>query len=305
MDDSRDGGGGTASGTTVEQAEPRREQRPSVWAVGDVQGCFDALQALLEKIRFDRQCDTLWFTGDLVNRGPQSLETLRFVKNLGVRAIAVLGNHDLHLLAAANGQAHHNKHDTFNDVLAAPDRDELLDWLRHRPLLHHDTDLGWTLVHAGLLPQWDLTDAQRLATEAEMVLQGSDMMDFFAHMYGDTPDHWRADLRSHERMRVIVNAFTRLRYCDREGAMDLRVKVAPGKQPPDLVPWFQAPHRRSHDMRIVFGHWSTLGPYQGDNVLALDSGCLRGWALTAAKLHPGNIELVSIRCSARYTSWKN
>jgi len=268
----------------------------AIWAIGDVQGCFDALLALLEKIRFDRQRDTLWFTGDLVNRGPRSLETLRFVKSLGARAITVLGNHDLHLLAAAGGQARHSKYDTFDDVLAAPDRDELLDWLRHRPLLHHDADLGWTLIHAGLLPPWSLADAMRYAAEAETVLRGPGMTDFFAHMYGDTPDHWRDDLRGHERTRVIVNAFTRLRYCDREGAMDLRVKVAPGEQPPDLVPWFQAPRRRSREARIVFGHWSTLGPYQGDNVLALDSGCLWGRLLTAARLEPGTAEMVGVSC---------
>jgi len=268
----------------------------TTWAIGDVQGCFDALQALLEKIHFDRARDRLWFTGDLVNRGPASLETLRFVKDLGERAVTVLGNHDLHLLAAAHGHARHSKHDTFDDVLAAPDRDELLDWLRRRPLLHHDAELGWTLIHAGLLPQWDLADAQRLATEADNVLRGPGMVDFFAHMYGDIPDHWREELRGHERTRVIVNAFTRLRYCDREGAMDLRFKGALGDQPPDLVPWFQAPHRRSRDARIVFGHWSTLGPYDGDNVLALDSGCLWGRLLTAARLESGHAEMVSIPC---------
>ncbi len=270
----------------------------TVWAIGDVQGCFDALQALLEKIRFDPARDRLWFTGDLVNRGPASLETLRFVKDLGERAVTVLGNHDLHLLAAANGQARHSKHDTFDDVLAAPDRDALLDWLRHRPLLHHDVALGWTLVHAGLLPQWNLADAQRLAAEAEAVLHGPGMTEFFAHMYGDTPDHWRDDLHGHERTRVIVNAFTRLRFCDREGAMDLRFKGVPGSQPPDLVPWFRAPRRRSGDARVVFGHWSTLGPYDGDNVLALDGGCLWGRSLCAARILPGSAEIFSVRCGA-------
>jgi len=283
-------------GAVAEEVAPHRARQPNVWAIGDVQGCFDALQALLEKIRFEPARDVLWFTGDLVNRGPQSLETLRFVRDLGERAVTVLGNHDLHLLAVAHGHARHHKHDTFDDVLAATDRDELLDWLRRRPVLHHDAALGWTLIHAGLLPQWDLADAQRLAAEVETMLRGPGMTEFLAHMYGNLPDHWRETLHGHERTRVIVNAFTRLRYCDREGAMDLRFTVAPGAQPPDLVPWFQVPQRRSRDMRLVFGHWSTLGPYAGDNVLALDSGCLWGRVLTAARLEPGTAEIVSIPC---------
>ena len=231
----------------------------TTYAIGDVQGCFDALQALLQKIRFDPAHDTLWFTGDLVNRGPRSLETLRFVKRLGERAVSVLGNHDLHLLAVAAGVAKQKKQDTFDEILAAHDRDELLDWLRHRLLLHHDAALGWTLVHAGLLPPWGLADAQRLAREAESGLQSDRAGGFLAHMYGDLPDRWREDLTGHERLRVIVNAFTRLRYCGLEGNMDLRFKGAPGSQPPDRVPWFKVPQRRSRGLRIVFGHWSTLG----------------------------------------------
>ncbi|MFA5812197.1 MAG: symmetrical bis(5'-nucleosyl)-tetraphosphatase [bacterium] len=268
----------------------------TTYAIGDVQGCFDALQALLEKIRFDPAHDRLRFTGDLVNRGPRSLETLRFVKGLGERAVNVLGNHDLHLLAVAAGAAKRKKHDTLDDVLAAPDRNELLDWLRRRPLLHHDAALDWTLVHAGLLPQWDLADAQRLAREAETVLQSDHADDFLAHMYGDLPNHWREDLTGHERLRVIVNAFTRLRYCDLEGKMDLRFKGAPGSQPLDQVPWFQAPHRRSGAEHIVFGHWSTLGAYQDHGVLGLDGGCLWGRELCGARLEPGAAQILSIRC---------
>ncbi len=270
----------------------------ATYAIGDVQGCFDALQALLEKIRFDRARDTLWFTGDLVNRGPQSLETLRFVKHLGERTVCVLGNHDLHLLAVAAGQAKHKKQDTLDEILAAPDREELLAWLRRRPLLHHDTVLGWTLVHAGLLPQWDLVEARRLAAEAEGVLRGDAAATFFAHMYGGLPDHWHENLAGYERLRVIVNAFTRLRYCDREGNMDLRFKGAPGSQPPDLVPWFQAPGRRSRGLDIVFGHWSTLGAHQGDGVLALDGGCLWGRELCAARLEPRAAQIFSVPCQA-------
>lgn len=268
----------------------------TTYAIGDIQGCFDALQALLEKIRFDSSRDTLWFTGDLVNRGPQSLETLRFVRGLGERAVAVLGNHDLHLLAVANGTAKRKNQDTLDEILTAPDRDPLLDWLRHRPLLHHDVALGWTLVHAGLLPQWDLADAQRLAREAETVLRTDAADNFLANMYGDLPDRWHETLSGHERLRVIVNAFTRLRYCDQAGKMDLHFKGAPGSQAPGLVPWFQAPRRRSSAEHIVFGHWSTLGAYQADGVLGLDGGCLWGRELCGARLESGTAQILSIHC---------
>ncbi len=268
----------------------------TTYAIGDVQGCFDALQALLEKIRFDPAQDTLWFTGDLVNRGPQSLETLRFVKKLGERAVCVLGNHDLHLLAVAASATGRKQQDTLDDVLAAPDREPLLDWLRHRPLLHHDAALGWTLVHAGLLPPWDLADARRLAREVEAALRGNRGDEFFLHLYGDLPNRWHEDLSGYERLRVVVNSLTRLRYCDLEGNMDFRFKDAPGGQPPSFVPWFKVPQRRSRGLRIVFGHWSTLGPYQDDGVLALDGGCLWGRELCAARLGPGVAQILSIRC---------
>lgn len=268
----------------------------TTYAIGDVQGCFDALQALLEKIRFDPSRDTLWFTGDLVNRGPQSLETLRFVSGLGKRAVTVLGNHDLHLLAVASGTAKRKKQDTLDEVLTAPDGGPLLDWLRHRPLLHHDVALGWTLVHAGLLPQWDLAEAQQLAREAEIVLRSDAADNFLANMYGDLPDRWHENLAGHERLRVIVNAFTRLRYCDPEGKMELHFKGAPGSQPPGLVPWFQAPHRRSGAEHIVFGHWSTLGAHQDHGVLGLDGGCLWGRELCGARLEPGATQILSVRC---------
>jgi bis(5'-nucleosyl)-tetraphosphatase (symmetrical) len=270
----------------------------AIYAIGDLQGCLDALQRLLERLRFDPGGDTLWFTGDLVNRGPASLATLRFVKALGPRAIAVLGNHDLHLLAVAAGTERFRKRDTLVEILRAPDRDELLAWLRTRPLLHDDAALGCVLVHAGLLPQWDLADARRLAREAEAVIAG-DAAEFFRHMYGDLPDHWREDLRGHERLRVIVNAFTRMRYCDSEGNMDLRYKEPPGLQPPDLLPWFQVPGRRSVGVRVVFGHWSALGQYRGDNVIALDSGCVWGRTLSALRLDAASAPFVEVRCSNR------
>jgi bis(5'-nucleosyl)-tetraphosphatase (symmetrical) len=255
-----------------------------VYAIGDIQGCYAPLQALLARMRFDPARDALWFTGDLVNRGPQSAEVLRFVRGLGERAVVVLGNHDLHLLAVAAGARRARPQDTFADVLAAPDAGELIGWLRARPLLHHDDRLGYTLVHAALHPHWDLDTARRLAAELEAALRGAEHAAFFARMYGDTPDRWDEALTGAERLRVIVNVFTRLRYCTPGGRMDLAPVGPPSTQPAGLLPWFQAPGRRSRDLRIVFGHWSLLGPYQGDGVLAIDTGCLWGRQLTAARL---------------------
>ncbi|OGI57693.1 MAG: bis(5'-nucleosyl)-tetraphosphatase (symmetrical) [Candidatus Muproteobacteria bacterium RBG_19FT_COMBO_61_10] len=258
----------------------------AVYAIGDVQGCFDPLRALLDKLNYDPGADCLWFAGDLVNRGPQSLQVLRFVRSLP-KAVVVLGNHDLHLLAVASGQAPRKKHDTFDDVLCAPDRDELLGWLRTCPLLHHDAALGSVLVHAGLLPQWDLAMALRLAAEAGESIRRSDRNELFTHMYGDLPDHWQDDLGGWARLRIIINAFTRLRYCDAHGRMDLRPKGRPGKQASHLLPWFQVPARMTRNTRIVFGHWSTLGLWDADGVIALDSGCLWGGKLTAVRLDAG------------------
>jgi bis(5'-nucleosyl)-tetraphosphatase (symmetrical) len=269
----------------------------SVYAIGDVQGCYQPLRSLLARIGFDPARDRLWFTGDLVNRGPQSLEVLRFVKGLDDRAVCVLGNHDLHLLAVAAGTARRNKRDTLDEVLRAADREELLQWLRTRPLLHHDVNLGRTLIHAGLLPSWDLADARRLALEAESALQGDQPEIFFRHMYGDLPDHWNERLRGVDRLRVIINAFTRLRYCDLEGNMDLRPKGPPGSQSPDLLPWFQVPGRRSREHKIIFGHWSALGLWQGDGVIGLDSGCLWGGSLSAVRLDGARAEFFSVPCA--------
>lgn len=273
----------------------------ATFVVGDVQGCYLPLRKLLDRLHFDRARDYLWFTGDLVNRGPQSLEVLRFVSRLGERVVCVLGNHDLHLLAVAAGAARIKKQDTLEAVLHAPDRDELLGWLRARPLLHHDAALDCTLVHAGLLPSWGLAQAQRLAREAEDMLRSADGENFFHHMYGDLPDHWNENLHGYDRWRVIVNGFTRLRYCDRDGHMDLRPKGPPGSQPPDLLPWFQAPGRRSRGLRIIFGHWSALGLWQGDGVIGLDSGCLWGRSLSAARLDPEPVEFFSVDCEPRST----
>jgi len=267
----------------------------AVYAIGDVQGCYDNLRALLEKIGYDRARDRLWFVGDLVNRGPQSAAVLRFVMGLE-QAVCVLGNHDLHLLAVAAGRARARPEDRLEDVLTAPDRDALLHWLRSRPLLHHDAALGYTLVHAGLLPAWDLTVAQALAREAEAVLRGPDASELYTQMYGDEPGAWDASLGGWARLRVIINAFTRLRYCWPDGRMDLRPKGPPGSQPRGLLPWFQVPGRVSQTLRIVFGHWSTLGLWNRDGVIGLDSGCLWGGSLSAVRLAE-TPEFFSVPCT--------
>jgi bis(5'-nucleosyl)-tetraphosphatase (symmetrical) len=254
----------------------------AVYAIGDVQGCFDELRLLLDKIAFDPSADQAWFVGDLVNRGPRSLETLRFVKNLGNAAIAVLGNHDLHLLAVAGGVSKTKRRDTFGDILGAPDREELLDWLRRRPLLH--TDGSFYLIHAGLPPQWTLEDAVERAREAEETLRGDGFLAFLLHMHGDHPDLWSADLAGWERIRFIVNCLTRIRYIDFEGRLNLKEKGAPGRQAKGLLPWFRAPGRLGRDGQIVFGHWSTLGLHRENGCVCLDTGCLWGGALTALRL---------------------
>ncbi|MGH8115334.1 MAG: symmetrical bis(5'-nucleosyl)-tetraphosphatase [Rhodanobacteraceae bacterium] len=261
----------------------------AVFAIGDIQGCYDELQRLLERIKYNPTRDTLWFAGDLVNRGPQSLQTLRFVKNLPERTVCVLGNHDLHLLARAAGVQRHKASDTLDEVLAAPDCDDLLDWLRHRPLLHHDSALGFTLVHAGLPPEWDLTLARKCAHDLESVLRGDACRDFLHHMYGNAPARWSDDLQGTERLRFIVNCFTRLRYCDAQGHMHMKPKGAPGTQAAGLMPWFEVPGRKSANTNIVFGHWSTLGQihWPQAQVHGLDTGCIWGGCLTALNLDTG------------------
>ncbi len=257
----------------------------AVYAVGDLQGCIDPLRRLLDDLAFDPANDQLWFCGDLVNRGPASLETLRFVHGLGERAVTVLGNHDLHLVAVAYDPHRSAKSkDTLEDILTAPDREELLEWLRRRPLLHHDGGLGYTMVHAGLPPEWDLEDATSAAAELEAVLAGPDFIGFLREMYGDRPDRWSPDLEGRDRLRFIVNCFTRMRYCRADGRLDLAEKGPPERAAEGLVPWFRVPGRRSRDLKIVFGHWSTLGGVTDENVFALDTGCVWGGRLTALRL---------------------
>lgn len=271
----------------------------ATYAIGDLQGCFDDLQRLLEQIHFDDRRDFLWFTGDLVNRGPGSLQCLRFVHHLGEQAITVLGNHDLSLLATAAGFRKPRAGDTLDDILAAPDREELLHWLRHRPLLHTDTLLNYTLVHAGLPPQWRLDDAAARAREVEAVLQSDRYHELLSHMYGDQPDCWSETLNGFERWRFIINAFTRLRFCTASGQLDLKTKGGPGSQPGGLYPWFNAPERRSREARIVFGHWSTLGLAREENAYSLDTGCVWGGRLTAMRLDTPEPEYFSVECEVR------
>jgi len=261
----------------------------ATYAIGDVQGCFKPLVALLQKIDFDKNRDQLWFTGDLVNRGPESLAVLRFVHDLGDAAVTVLGNHDLHLLAVASGQARPKRRDTMEEIFSAADCESLLAWLRGRPLIHRDAQLGFTMVHAGLVPQWSLDTAQQRALEVESVLRSDNYTDFFARMYGNEPRRWKSELSGWERLRFITNVFTRIRYCDDNGTLDLNEKQAPASVVPPLKPWFEIENRKSTNETIIFGHWSTLGLYESNNVICLDSGCLWGGSMTAMRLdHPDN-----------------
>jgi bis(5'-nucleosyl)-tetraphosphatase (symmetrical) len=267
----------------------------STYAIGDIQGCFDELQQLLKKIHFDPARDRLWFTGDLVNRGPKSLETLRFVKGLGDSAITVLGNHDLHLLAVwQNRQKHFKSNDTLGPLLRADDVDELLNWLRQQPLMHYDAGLDYAMLHAGLPPQWERDQALALAAEVEVVLRGTRFHEFLAHMYGNKPTSWSESLRGWDRLRFIVNCFTRLRLCNADGKLDFKYKGELQSAPEGYHPWFELQQRKSRPQRLVFGHWSALGLYQQHNVHAIDTGCLWGGSLTALHLETG--EAISLNC---------
>jgi bis(5'-nucleosyl)-tetraphosphatase (symmetrical) len=266
----------------------------ATYAIGDVQGCFEELQSLLQAIGFDRDSDRLWFVGDLVNRGPASLATLRFVRGLGRCAATVLGNHDLHLLALAHGLAKPRADDTLDEVLSAPDRGELLDWLRRLPMIHVEGEK--VLVHAGLLPQWDIEKAKALAGEVEAELRGPGYRDFLARLYGSRPDRWSDDLRGIDRLRVIVNAMTRMRFCTPEGAMDFRSKGEATQAPPGYLPWFEVQGRLSADRTLICGHWSALGLRLAPRLLLLDSGCVWGGKLTAVRLD--DLRLCQVPCAA-------
>ena len=258
----------------------------AVYAIGDIQGCFDELCKMLDLVKFDPSKDQVWLAGDLVNRGPKSAEVLRFAKKMGKKTVkVVLGNHDLHMLAYSTGVTKHKHYmDTMDSVLLADDREELIDWLRQQPLFHHDEKLGFSMVHAGLPPQWTVKKALKRAKEVETILKGDNWQDFFQHMYGNMPEQWTKELTGWDRIRYITNCFTRLRYCHQDGRLALNFKGAPSKKPVGQKPWFEMPDRRTQDDNIVFGHWSTLGTGQYGNVFSLDSGAVWGDTLTAMRI---------------------
>jgi bis(5'-nucleosyl)-tetraphosphatase (symmetrical) len=268
----------------------------STYAIGDVQGCFRELEQLIDAVGFDRRRDRLWFVGDLVNRGPQSLAVLRFVKDLESAAITVLGNHDLHLLTFAAGLAKPREDDTLGQVLAAPDRDELVEWLRGLPMMHVDGE--YVLVHAGLLPRWSVEQARGLAREVEAALRGPQHRGFLRELYGSRPDRWDEALQGPDRLRVIVNAMTRMRFCTEDGAMDFKTKGEAAAAPPGYMPWFDVPGRRSASHTVVCGHWSALGLRVAPRLLALDSGCVWGGRLTAVRLEDRAVTQVPCAASA-------
>lgn len=269
----------------------------ATYLIGDIQGCDGALGHLLDKIDFSPSRDTLYLLGDLVNRGPASLAVLRRLIALGGSAHSLLGNHDLHLLATAHGVRKAHRNDTIADILDAPDRSELLDWLRTRSIALHAH--GWLMVHAGVLPQWDLPQTLALAGELEAVLRSPDWGEFLWDMYGDQPDFWSENWRGAERLRVIVNTFTRLRFCSAQGVMEFNTKDDADAAPDGFMPWFDVPGRLTAGVPIAFGHWSTLGDVQRPGLLPLDTGCVWGGCLTAARLGEatGEVERISVKCA--------
>jgi bis(5'-nucleosyl)-tetraphosphatase (symmetrical) len=271
----------------------------ATYAIGDIQGCDEELARLVDVLKFDPGRDRIWLVGDLVNRGPKSLEVLRRVRALGDSATIVLGNHDLHLLALAySDQEQVKSKDTLQDVLSAPDREEILDWLRHQPIMHHDPQLNYTMIHAGLPPQWDLALAQQCARELEAALRQDDVCKaLFQNMYGDRPNRWSDELRGFERLRFITNSFTRLRFCRADGTLELKYKGTIEQAPRDVYPWFRAPNRRSKDLRIVCGHWSALGLHREQNVLSIDTGCVWGQTLCAVRLDE-EADPICVPCSS-------
>jgi len=254
----------------------------AIYAIGDLQGCLAPLERLVDKIRFDPARDRLWFVGDLVNRGPDSLGCLRFVKSLGSSATVVLGNHDLHLLCVAAGIHGQRKRDTLDAVLAAPDREELLEWLRFRSLMH--VDGAFAMVHAALLPEWSVEKARGLAGEVEAALQGPQWRRFLSVLFGNEPERWNDSLQGYDRLRAIVNAMTRLRVCRRDGSMDLSFHGEPGERHDKRVPWFTIPRQAGSVHTLICGHWSVLGLHLEDRLITLDTGCVWGNPLTSVRL---------------------
>ena len=267
------------------------------YLIGDLQGCCDALERLLQTLDFSPSRDRIHCLGDLVNRGPASLRTLRLLQGLGDAAQCLLGNHDLHLLAAAHGARKPGKSDTLRDVLDAPDREALLHWLRQQRMAAETQ--GWLLVHAGVVPQWDRAQTLTLAAEVESLLRGPELADFLHDMYGNEPDRWHEGLQGTARLRFIVNVLTRIRFCSAQGQLEFKSKDGAGEAPPGFMPWFEVSGRRSAGQPIAFGHWSTLGLQQRHDLLALDTGCVWGGSLSAAALDAqGRVsDIIQVRCA--------
>ncbi|WP_372525419.1 symmetrical bis(5'-nucleosyl)-tetraphosphatase [Piscinibacter sp.] len=264
------------------------------YVIGDVQGCCDAFERLLAEIGFSPSRDSLVVLGDLVNRGPQNLATLRRLRALGSSATCLLGNHDLHLLAVAHGVRPLHAGDTLNDILDSPERDSWIAWLREHRLAVHDQ--GWLMVHAGVVPQWDLPTTLRLAGEVEQHLKSDDMRDFLRVMYGNEPARWDETLTGNDRLRFTVNVLTRIRFVAADGTLELKAKEGTGTAPPGHVPWFEAPNRQTQGVPIAFGHWSTLGLVNRPDLLSLDTGCVWGGMLSAARIDGGRRDIIQVRC---------
>ena len=271
----------------------------AIYAIGDLQGCYDELQRLLEQIDFNPVQDKLWFVGDLVNRGPQSLECLRFVMGLKDSAVTVLGNHDLHLLAVAAGADVHSKKDTLDTVLSAADREELLHWLRRQPLVHYDQQLAYLMIHAGLCIQWSVADAVALSQEVSNVLSGADYKELLLSMYGNKPERWSESLLGIHRLRFIINACTRMRFCSTDGTLDFHEKGPPRSQANGLFPWYQLYPQQQLNCNIIFGHWSTLSCIQHHKIRSLDSGCVWGGRLSALRIDVPNASVSSVDCDPK------
>jgi bis(5'-nucleosyl)-tetraphosphatase (symmetrical) len=272
----------------------------SVYVIGDVQGCYTELRRLLDKIHFDQSCDQLWFCGDLVNRGPESLQTLLFVRSLGDAAISVLGNHDLHLLAIYYTQKKVRKSDSLTEILRSPDCDELMQWLRSRSLVHYDSNLRFLMVHAGVYTDWDLDQTLGYAREVEQLLQGEGSQAFLKRMYGDRPDRWSKDLTEIDRWRCIINIFTRMRFVTTDGRLDYNAKSSPGEHvDQQLTPWFDMNRRLDQSIRIAFGHWSTLGVGAYGQNYAVDGGCVWGGKFIALRIDSSQPEWFSINCESQ------
>ncbi|ORU90597.1 MAG: diadenosine tetraphosphatase [Cycloclasticus sp. symbiont of Poecilosclerida sp. M] len=269
----------------------------ATYAIGDIQGCYKPFRKLLDTLKFDPTKDTLWLVGDLINRGPDSLKTLRYIISLGDSVRTILGNHECHMLAVYFGHKKAHKSDTFSDILEADSADQLINWVRSQPVFYEDLKLGYSMLHAGLPPQWTLEQTRACARELEATLRGDNIDAFLSAMYGNTPNIWSENLTGFDRLRFIINCFTRMRYCNQNGKLNLKEKGPIGSQAKYLMPWFMVPNRKTQDCKLLFGHWSTLGLAQANNSWCLDSGCLWGGELSAMRLD-GSEQIISQACES-------